>query len=71
MEVKARSGGEFGGGADAVDRLKQGRVAAMAADYLARRRLHDGPCRFDVVTVDVDRDPPRIEVYPQAFDAPW
>ena len=25
----------------------------MAVDYLARHRLHDRPCRFDVVTIDV------------------
>lgn len=72
IEVKARVGGEFGGGAAAVTPWKQRRVAQMAVDYLARHRLHNRPCRFDVVTVDVAAEglAPRIEVYPRAFDSP-
>ena len=54
VEVKARAGDEFGGGAAAVTGLKQRRIGQMAADFLARRRLLDQPCRFDVVTVDFD-----------------
>jgi Holliday junction resolvase-like predicted endonuclease len=41
----------------------------MAEDFLARRRIVNEPCRFDVVTVDFGGDPPRIEVYPHAFTA--
>ena len=68
VEVKARAGEQFGGGADAVTRWKQRRIAQMAVDYLARHRLHDRPCRFDVVTVDLTDGPPRIQVYAHAFD---
>ena len=67
VEVKARSGQAFGGGGAAVTQRKQQRVARMAEDFLARRRLVNEPCRFDVVTVDFGGDPPRIEVYPHAF----
>ena len=35
----------------------------MAVDFLARHRLHDRPCRFDVVTVDVSEASPPVEVY--------
>jgi putative endonuclease len=45
VEVKARTGGEFGGGAAAVTGLKQHRITQMAVDYLARHRLHNRPCR--------------------------
>jgi putative endonuclease len=70
IEVKARDGDEFGGGAAAVTPWKQRRIAQMAIDYLSRNKLHDRPCRFDVVTVDVTRNPPEIVVYTHAFDAP-
>jgi len=67
VEVKARNGDEFGSGAEAVTAWKQRRVALMAADFLARRRMHDRPCRFDVVSVAVGEGHPRIEVIPGAF----
>jgi Holliday junction resolvase-like predicted endonuclease len=41
----------------------------MAVDYLARHRLHDRPCRFDVVIIEMDGGRPRIQVYAHAFDA--
>ena len=70
VEVKARDGDEFGGGAAAVTAWKQRRIAQMAIDYLSRNNLHDRACRFDVVTVDVKDGRPRVVVYPHAFDAP-
>lgn len=72
VEVKARAGDDFGGAAAAVTAWKQRKVALMAMDYLARHRIDDQPCRFDVVTVDVaDGQPPRIEVYTNAFDSAY
>ena len=70
VEVKARCGDDYGGGAAAVTSWKQRRIAQMAVDYLSRHNLHDTPCRFDVVTVDVRGDQIEIAVYPHAFDAP-
>jgi putative endonuclease len=70
VEVKARAGDDFGGGADAVTPWKQRRIAKMALDYLSRHNLHDKPCRFDVVAVDVTNGRPDILVYQGAFDAP-
>jgi putative endonuclease len=70
VEVRARGTGEFGGAAETVTREKQRRVVAMAVDYLARRRLTDRPCRFDVVAIDrADGASPAVVVYPGAFDA--
>jgi putative endonuclease len=72
VEVKARAGDDFGGGAAAVTAWKQRKVALMAMDYLGRHRLEDHPCRFDVVTVDIAEGlPPRIEVYTNAFESPY
>ena len=70
VEVKSRAGDEFGGAAAAVTAWKQRKVAVMALDYLARHRLENTPCRFDVVTVEVvDGKPPEIEIYQHAFDS--
>jgi putative endonuclease len=69
VEVKARGGDQFGGGAAAVTPWKQRRITQMAVDYLARHRLHDRPCRFDVVTIEMDGGQPRVQVYAHAFDA--
>ena len=68
VEVKTRDGERFGDGADAVTPWKQRRVMNMAADYVSRHGLHDQPCRFDVVAIDVSTRPPRVEVYRNAFD---
>ena len=69
IEVKARAGDEFGGGAAAVTPWKQRRITQMAIDYLSRNKLHDKPCRFDVVTVDMKDNGPQIVVYANAFEA--
>jgi putative endonuclease len=69
VEVKARSDEAFGGGGAAVTGWKQQRIVRMATDYLARHGLLDAPCRFDVVTVQLDGGRPRLEVYTHAFTA--
>jgi putative endonuclease len=69
VEVKTRVGEQFGGGAEALTAWKQRRITQMAVDYLARHRLHDRPCRFDVVTIEMDGGQPSIQVYAHAFDA--
>jgi putative endonuclease len=69
VEVKTRAGDAYGGSVAAVTPWKQQRIARMALDFLARRRLLDQCCRFDVVTVDFEDGRPRIEVYPHAFTA--
>ena len=69
VEVKTRVGEQFGGGAEAITTWKQRRLTQMAVDYLARHRLHDRPCRFDVVAIDMDDGRARIQVYAHAFEA--
>jgi putative endonuclease len=68
VEVKARAADTFGGAAGAVTEVKQHRIVRMAVDFLARRRLTDEPCRFDVVAVSFDQGRPRVDVYENAFD---
>jgi putative endonuclease len=70
VEVRARSTAEFGRAAETVTDAKKRKVTAMAVDYLARHRLTNRPCRFDVVAIDQALNPtPEITVYPNAFDA--
>jgi putative endonuclease len=69
VEVKTRDGQAFGSGADAVTWVKRRRIVSCAADYLARHRLTESPCRFDVVSIVLHEPLPAIEVYPGAFDA--
>ena len=52
VEVKAKDTAEFGSAAEAVDARKQRRIVSMAVDYLARNRLTNRACRFDVVAID-------------------
>jgi putative endonuclease len=68
VEVKARATAEFGTAAEAVTRHKQLKLVAMATDYLARAKLWNRPCRFDVVAIDDCETNPRIVVYRNAFD---
>ena len=69
VEVKARTTAEFGTAAEAVTRRKQRRLVSMAVDYLARNRLSNVPCRFDVVAIDGVGESAVITVYPNAFEA--
>jgi putative endonuclease len=69
VEVKARDGREFGEAGEAVGALKRRRMTGVALDYLARHRLVDCPCRFDVVAILLQDPEPLIEVYQNAFDA--
>jgi putative endonuclease len=69
VEVKTRVTGEFGTAAEAVTPWKQKRLVSMGVDYLARNRLTNKPCRFDVVAIDDFGTNTTITVYPAAFDA--
>ena len=57
--------------AEAITKAKQARVARLAQQYLAVRRLADRLCRFDVVLIRGD-DPKTcsIELLTGAFELP-
>jgi putative endonuclease len=69
VEVKARDGHAFGEAAEAVTLFKRRRLTQLAVDYMARHRLSNRPCRFDVVSIHFDSGRPEIEVFQNAFDA--
>jgi putative endonuclease len=68
VEVKARATAEFGTAAEAVTFRKQRKLIAMAVDYIARHRLTNAPCRFDIVAIDDVASSPRLTVYSNAFE---
>jgi len=69
VEVKAREGKVFGEAAEAVTATKRRRIVALATEYLTRHHLADHPCRFDVVSIQMNEGRPEIEVFQGAFDA--
>src|SRR4051794_22427903 len=68
VEVKARESLDFGAGGEAITPIKRRRMAAIALDYMARHRLVECACRFDVVAIDFRGAEPAIELYQNAFD---
>jgi putative endonuclease len=67
VEVKSRDGRNFGDGAEAVTPLKQRRMTILAVDYMARHKIRECPCRFDVVSIHIEDGTTQIEVYQNAF----
>ena len=51
VEVRFRSNIAYGDGAATVDHNKQHRLVRAAESFLLHRDSHNGPCRFDVVSV--------------------
>ena len=69
IEVKSREGRDFGDAAEAVTPWKRRRMARVALDYLVRHHLDGSPCRFNVVSVHLEKDDPVVLVFQNAFDA--
>jgi putative endonuclease len=71
VEVKARQDGSFGDPEEAVTLRKQQRMVSMATDYLARHGLLNVACRFDVVGINIETDPPHVTIIEDAFRPGW
>lgn len=50
-EVKLRSTGSFGSGAEAVTPVKQRRICKAALDYAYKNKIIDETLRFDIIEV--------------------
>ena len=68
VEVKARSGSNFGTPFESITWKKRQRLSQMAASYLFVRRLAGVACRFDVVAVVERQGTQTIELVRSAFD---
>lgn len=71
VEVKARHDRSFGDPEEAVTLQKQQKMVWMATEYLTQHKLHEVPCRFDVVAINSEVDPPLITVIEDAFRPGW
>ena len=69
VEVKTREGRDFGEAVEAVTPRKRWRMTHLALDYLARHRLTECACRFDVVSVHMENELPVVQLFQNAFDA--
>ena len=67
-EVKTRTGLGFGHPEDAVTEAKQHNLIHAAEAYLYERKLEGAPCRFDVISIILQRGrEPEIEHFENAF----
>lgn len=52
IEVKARSSGKFGVGAESVITSKQKKIINSANNYINEKNISNILCRFDVISID-------------------
>ena len=52
IEVKTRTGHEYGNPSEAVTQKKIEKYYRVATEYLQREKLLDSPCRFDVIEIE-------------------
>ncbi|WP_027016115.1 YraN family protein [Comamonas composti] len=72
VEVRSRSGRDYGGAGASIGALKRQRIVFAARHFLLRYGAPP-PCRFDVVLVEpaaVLGQSPGLQWLPAAFDAP-
>ena len=69
VEVKTRSGSDYGGPTASVREAKQRAIRRAASAYLSRHGLWERPARFDVVTIHRTAGPPwwAVRHYRDAF----
>lgn len=69
IEVKTRSSNERGAPQESVTPSKQRQISRLANAYISIFRLHDTPCRFDVVEVWLAPNGEiRLKLHENAFD---
>lgn len=64
VEVKTRTTDAYGAPELAVNRRKQERMVKAALGYLKFKKLHQMPCRFDVVAISGEQ----VELIKNAFE---
>jgi putative endonuclease len=68
IEVKTRTNSDYGFPEESVTPAKQEQIRKIAQGYLAKSRLGDIPCRFDVVSILIgDGSRPLIKHIENAF----
>lgn len=67
IEVKTRSNDAFGAPELAVNHRKQQRMVKAALGYIKFKKLHQVPCRFDVVAINTANEQ-QVELIQNAFE---
>lgn len=67
VEVKTRTTDAYGAPELAVNQRKQERMVKAALGYLKHKKLHQMPCRFDVVAIS-GSDSGTVELIQNAFE---
>jgi putative endonuclease len=67
VEVKTRTSDVFGAPELAVNPRKQQRMVKAALAYIKQRKLHQVPCRFDVVAITASTEQ-KVEHIRNAFE---
>ena len=69
VEVKTRTGTQYGTPAQAVDFRKRNKIIQTAYWYLRQRQIDNRPCRFDVIEVYAVRGDWQVHHIKGAFEA--
>lgn len=67
VEVKTRTSSAYGAPELAVTPRKQQRMVKAALGYIKQKKLHQVPCRFDVVAISSEREQ-EVELIQNAFE---
>ena len=67
VEVKTRTSDAFGAPELAVNARKQQRMIRAALGYIRYKKLHQVPCRFDVVAISAAMEQ-EVEIIQNAFE---
>jgi putative endonuclease len=70
VEVKCRTGVDYGNPSEAVSYSKQGKIVKAALFFMTKYKLFDYMCRFDVIEVLTDgtKEDTRINLIKNAFE---
>ncbi len=68
VEVKTRTGKQFGSPLFAVDQRKQAKITRVALLYLSNKKLNACPCRFDVVAIQKHFGSYQVRLVRNAFE---
>ncbi|MBL7998513.1 MAG: YraN family protein [Candidatus Kapabacteria bacterium] len=67
VEVKSRSGDEYGTPEDAITMKKRAQLRKVAQGYLYVNAIENVECRFDAIAIDFTKHPADIRHYVNAF----
>jgi putative endonuclease len=56
FEVKTRQSEDFGLPEESVNEAKQNQIRKVANGFLAKNKLENTECRFDVISISLDKD---------------